>query len=265
MTTYHLDLLEKYLSRAMELYCELCESSTERKYLSNETLLLQTREIIHQYLSLFQTLHFLDKETVYYRKGFVFTYRDGQAEEPVPPDFSAIIKLVTESYERRRGALPQSRFFLPIHVQQVDTDEIQIFICTVTKEEQHYRISIVVHETAFPKPPASIANNRYRYLIKLMDTYEADENGSLEQFVNSHGLSYRQVQSDSRKLFGSTFYHHYLKIKMIPALEDLLFSTLSYKQIAYKNGFSSYHQLYTQFHKTYRFPFYTVPRLALEQ
>lgn len=265
MNTYHLDILQKHLKKALERYCVLCDSSPERKYLSSETVFSQTKEIIRQYIRLFQAIHFLDHQTEYYYKGFVFTYQEAEEEEFTSNvEYAEIMKLLAESYQRIAGSVSKDRFFLPIHVQRISSAEIQIFIGVVTKKQQHYTISIVTHHTVYPRPPASIGNNRYRYLLKMMEMYDPDEHGTVEAFMNSKGLSYRQISKDSTAFFESTFYHHYLKIKMIPVLEDLLLTTLSYKEIAYKNGFSSYHQLYTLFHKTYHFPFNRIPRIALE-
>lgn len=264
MNTYHLDLLQKHLKKALERYCEICDSSPERKYFSDETVLSQTKKIVQHYIALFQSLHFLDQHTEYYHKGFIFTYE--QKEEHVVSDgeYAEITKLLTEAYQRITSPISKERFFLPIHVQQISAEEIQVFIGVVTKKEQHYTISIVTHHAIYPRPPASIGNNRYRYLLKIMEIYDPDLHGTLEAFVNGKGLTYRQISKDSSVFFGSSFYQHYLKIKMIPVLEDLMLSTLSYKEIAYKNGFTSYHQLYTLFHKTYHFPFHRIPRIALE-
>ena len=265
MNTYHLDILQKHLKKALERYCVLCDSSPERKYLSSKTVFSQTKEIIRQYIRLFQAIHFLDHQTEYYHHGFVFTYNETEEELTPNGEYAEIVRLLTESYQRMAGSVSRDRFFLPIHVQRISAAEIQIFIGVVTKEQYHYTISVVTHQTVYPRPPASIGNNRYRYLLKMMGIYDPDEHGTVEAFVNSKGLSYRQISKDSTAFFESTFYHHYLKIKMIPVLEDLLLSTLSYKEIAYKNGFSSYHQLYSLFHRTYHFPFHRILRIALQQ
>ena len=275
MNTYHLDILQKHLKKALERYCVLCDSSPERKYLSSETVFSQTKEIIKQYIRLFQAIHFLDQQTEYYHKGFVFTYQESEEKEEEEEEeeeeeltangeYAEIVKLLTESYQGIAGSVSKDRFFLPIHVQLISSSEIQIFIGVVTKEQHYYTISVVTHQTVYPRPPASIGNNRYRYLLTLLETYEPDEFATLKAFVNSKSLSYRQFRKDSSSFFESSFYHHYLKIKMIPVLEDLLLSTLSYKEIAYKNGFANYYQLYILFHRTYHFPFHRIPRIALQ-
>ena len=264
MNTYHLDLLHTHLKKALERYCQLCDVSSERQYLSSETVFSQTKEIIKQYIRLFQAIHFLDHQTAYYLKGFVLTYLDAEEELTSHGEYAEIVKLLTEAYQRVAGSVSKDRFFLPVHVQRIKSAEIQIFIGVVTKEQHHYTISVVTHQTVYPRPPASIGNNRYRYLLKMMEIYDTDEHGTVEAFVRSKGLSYRQISKDSTAFFESTFYHHYLKIKMIPVLEDLLLSTLSFKEIANKNCFSSYHQLYSLFHKIYHFPFKRIPRIALE-
>ena len=264
MNTYHLDLLQKHLKRALEHYCDLCDCSQERQYISSETVLSQTREIVQHYIRLFKTLHFLDEQTEYYHHGFIFTYHEAEEEITTSEDHIEIIKLLLKAYQRIDKSGLKDRFFLPIHVQQINSEEIQIFIGVVTKEQRRYTISVVAHKTVYPSPPTSIGNDRYHYLVELLETYEPEENGSLESFVNSKGLSYVKIRKDSKALFGSPFYHHYLKTKMITVLEDLLLSTLSYKEIANKNGFTSYYRLYKLFHKIYDFPFHLVPRISLK-
>ncbi len=264
MNTYHLDLLQNHLKKALERYCELCDSSPERKYFTNETVLSQTKEIVQHYIGLFQSLHFLNQQTQYYHPGFIFTYQD-EEQLTSSGECAEIVKLLSEAYQLIAESVSKDRFFVPILVQQINSGKIHIFIGVVTKKQCHYTLSVVAHQTVYPSPPASIGNSRYRYLLKLLETYEPDEYATLEVFVNSRGLSYRQFQKDSTSFFESSFYHHYLKIKMIPVLEDLLLSSMSYKEIAYKNGFAGYHQLYTLFHRTYHFPFHRIPRIALQQ
>lgn len=265
MKTYHLDLLQKNLKKALEHYCLLCDFSAERQYFSNEIILSQTKEIVQQYIRLFQTLNFLDRQTEYYHHGFIFTYQETGEEITASGEYKEIIKLLLEAYQHIAESALKDRFFLPIHVQQINSEEIQIFIGVVTKEQRKYTISVVAHKTVYPSPPTSIGNDRYHYLVELLETYEPEENGSLESFVNSKGLSYVKIRKDSKALFGSPFYHHYLKTKMITVLEDLLLSTLSYKEIANKNGFTSYYRLYKLFHKIYDFPFHLVPRISLKK
>jgi AraC-like DNA-binding protein len=123
-------------------------------------------------------------------------------------------------------------------------------------------LTAVVHTTAYPPPAASVGNNRYLYLLKLLREFDPEEHGTLKAYVGRQGLSYRQVQKDSSRFFGSPFYRHYLKLKMIRVVEDVLLSTLTYKEIAYKKGFSGYNHLYTLFHKSYSFPLQDIPRIA---
>ena len=265
MNTYHLDILQKHLKKALERYCVLCDSSPERQYLSSETIFSQTKEIIRQYIKLFQAIHFLDQQTEYYHNGFVFTYREAEEELTPNGECAEIVKLLTESYERIASSASKDRFFLPTHVQRISSEEIQIFMGVVTKKQHHYTISVVTHQMVYPRPPASIGNNRYEYLLKMMEMYDPGEYATLKAFVTSKGLSYQQFRKDSSSFFESSFYHHYLKIKMIPVLEDLMLSTLSLKEIAYKNGFANYYKLYILFHRTYYFPFHRILRIALQQ
>lgn len=263
MKTYHLDLLEDTLKSALNRYCELCDLSPERQYLSSETVFTQTQEIVQLYLLLFKEFHFLDRETTYYRQGFLLTYDEEEDPSFDKSDDPEILQLLREAYGRIAATLPQERIFLPIHVRRAASREIQIFIGTVTKEEHRHRICIVSHQTVYPRPTASVGNTRYHYLVKLMEAYEPEEDGALHLFFSSKGLDHRHVQKDSRQFFGNTFYRQYLTLKMIRVVGDLLFSTLSHKEIAYQNGLTGYKQLYALFHLTYDFPIHRIPRIAL--
>ncbi|ROI10082.1 AraC family transcriptional regulator [Chryseobacterium sp. H3056] len=261
MNAYHLDLLQNHIKQALERYCILCDASTEREYLTGKTVFLQTETIIRQYLRLFQALHFLDSGTDYYREGYVYTYSKNE-QPPIPAGEEAtIIRLITEAYDRMVPSVPADRFFLPVHVHQVSAWEMRIFLGVVNDGPERRIFTLVAHTTLYPPPAASVGNNRYGYLLKLIEAYDPDD-GTLETFLSSRSLSYRQIQKDSTAFFGTTFYRHYLKLRMIPVLEDLLLTTLTYKEIAYKNGFSGYSQLYKLFHTTYRFPLHHIPRIA---
>jgi AraC-like DNA-binding protein len=261
MNAYHLDLLQHHLKQALERYCALCDSSPEREYLTGTEVFSQTETIIRQYLRLFQALHFLEGGTDCYRDGFVYTY--GKDEHPTMPagERAAVIRLIREAYDRMVATVPADRFFLPVHVHQVSDSEIRIFLGVVNDAPESRTLTVVAHTTVYPPPAASVGNNRYGYLLRLIEAYDPDE-GALETFLSGRGLSYRQIQKDSTAFFGASFYRHYLKLRMIRVLEELLLTTLSYKEIAHKNGFSGYVQLYSLFHTTYRFPLYHIPRIA---
>lgn len=261
MNVYHLDLLQHHLKQALERYCALCNSSPEREFLSGGDVFSQTGTIIRQYLRLFQALHFLDSGTDYYRDGFVVTYGK---EDPPPKsgdDQAKTVQEMTEAYRRVAASAVSGSYFLPVLIHQVSAAEFRILLGVVNDGPESRTLTLVAHTTVYPPPSASVGNNRYAYLLRLIEAYDPDE-GALETFVSSQGLSYRQIQKDSTAFFGTSFYRHYLKLRMIPVLEDLLLTTLSYKEIAYKNGFSGYRRLYSLFHTTYRFPLHHIPRIA---
>jgi len=261
MNAYHLDLLQQHLKQALERYCALCDSSPGREYLTAGEVFTQTQTIIRQYLRLFKALHFLEGGTDCYRDGFVYTY--GKDERPTMDagERAATVQEMTEAYRRVAASAPSGRYFLPVLIHQISAAEFRIFLGVVNDGLERRTLTLVAHTTVYPPPAASVGNNRYGYLLRLIEAYDPDE-GALETFLSGRGLSYRQIQKDSTAFFGASFYRHFLKLRMIRVLEDLLLTTLTYKEIAYKNGFSGYRRLYTLFHVTYRFPFQNIPRIA---
>lgn len=95
----------------------------------------------------------------------------------------------------------------------------------------------------------------------IIESYHAEDKHSLRELVKSKGHSYNQFQKDCKIYLGDTFYSFLLKMKMIEAAGDVIFTDLSYKEIAFKNKFADYPNMYKTFMK-YGISFSEIPRLA---
>lgn len=117
----------------------------------------------------------------------------------------------------------------------------------------------LLHQLSLPVNLFEFTTYRPVYLIELLKSYQKDTGLSVQQLAVQYGKSYKQVQKDSKFYFGSTLYNFILKLKMLDTFEDIMFTDLSLKEIAYKNDFQDYGSMYRLF-KQYHFPLKQVPR-----
>ncbi|KKO89163.1 hypothetical protein AAW12_23835 [Sphingobacterium sp. Ag1] len=100
-----------------------------------------------------------------------------------------------------------------------------------------------------------------RYVIDIIQSYEAEEKLALRELVRIKGLNYNQFQKDCKVCFGDTFYAFLLKLKMMEAASDIIYTTMSLKEIAFKNKFPDYSNMYKTFVR-YGINPTQIPRLA---
>ncbi|SEW24370.1 Helix-turn-helix domain-containing protein [Chryseobacterium wanjuense] len=117
----------------------------------------------------------------------------------------------------------------------------------------------LLHQLSLPVNLFEFNTYRPVYLIELLKSYQKDTNLSVHRLAAQYGKSYKQVQKDSKSYFGSTLYSFILKLKMLDTVEDIMFTDLSLKEIAYKNDFADYGSMYRLF-KQYRFSLKQIPR-----
>lgn len=60
-------------------------------------------------------------------------------------------------------------------------------------------------------------------------------------------ISFNKLQRDSKSYWGDTFYSHYIKMKILGAIEEILFTSNTLKEIALSQKFGKYSTLYKTF------------------
>lgn len=99
------------------------------------------------------------------------------------------------------------------------------------------------------------------YVIDIMKSYDTGEKFNLRDLMRSKGLNYNQFQKDCKFCFGDTFYSFLLKLKMLEAASDIIFTPKSLKEIAFNNKFLDYGNMYKTFVR-YGINPSLIPRLA---
>ncbi|WP_089998100.1 hypothetical protein [Chryseobacterium taichungense] len=106
-----------------------------------------------------------------------------------------------------------------------------------------------------------ISPGRYAYLSELLEQYDSLLNPSIEEWTKEKEISYHKVLRDSKLYWGDPFYSHYLKMKILGAIEEVLFTTNTLKEIAINQKFGKYSLLYKTF-KRYGIDLAKIPRFS---
>lgn len=107
-------------------------------------------------------------------------------------------------------------------------------------EESTGKVISLVHQTGIPLSFIGFKSFKSNHLIPLLDFYERNPNVSVRQLASKYGRSYKKLQKEYRQYFGTTFHSFFLKLRMLDVLNDVMFTGLSLKGIAFKNDFSEY-------------------------
>jgi AraC-like DNA-binding protein len=154
----------------------------------------------------------------------------------------------------------EHRTVVPIYHHFNDPKELMIFGGVSIMEENKSASVSLLHQLTIPISSVEFTTYRPVYLMELLKAHQKDTSQSVQRLAAQFGKSYKQVQKDSKLYFGTTLYSFILKLKMVDTLQDIMFTDLTLKEIAYKNNFLDYTSMHRIFNKQYKFPFKRIPR-----
>ncbi|WP_431609257.1 helix-turn-helix domain-containing protein [Chryseobacterium sp. 'Rf worker isolate 10'] len=154
----------------------------------------------------------------------------------------------------------QQNTVIPIFQHYSSSSELLLLTgISILDKESSTAVSLL-HELGMPISMVEFTIYTPVYLTQLLDLYQKDTSLSVQRLATMFGKSYKQIQKDSKLYFGTTLYNFFLKLKMLDTIDDLMFTDLSLKEIAFKNNFADYCSMYKLFNKQYNFPLQQIPR-----
>jgi len=123
------------------------------------------------------------------------------------------------------------------------------------------QLFMCLSECSVIRDTVKIPSGRYTYLSELLEQYDSLLNPSLKEWIKEKEISFNKVLRDSKSYWGDTFYSHYLKMKILGAIEEILFTTNTLKEIAINQKFGKYLMLYKTF-KRYNIDLSNISRFA---
>lgn len=114
---------------------------------------------------------------------------------------------------------------------------------------------------SIPRDMITIPAGRFAYVSDLFKEYDELSGQLLRDWLKEKKLSYNKIQKASKMHWGDTFYSYYIKVKMIMAIHQILFTTETLKQIAISHKFVKYSNMYRTFKKNH-IDLTEIPRFA---
>lgn len=135
---------------------------------------------------------------------------------------------------------------MPIYLRYTDFDHIHLVSGIAIFENQKQGFLHLV-DFCIPREMIRKVSSHVDYVKEIFDSYTTGENGTLRQWIESKGYNYNQFQRDCKTYLGDSFYSFQLKVKIIEAVRDIVFTSSSLKEIAFKNNFRDYANMYKTF------------------
>lgn len=123
------------------------------------------------------------------------------------------------------------------------------------------QLFMCLSECSVVRDTVIISPGRYAYLSELLEQYDTLLNPSLKEWIKEKEISFNKILRDSKLYWGDTFYSHYLKMKILGAIEEILFTSKTLKEIATNQKFGKYSILYKTF-KRYSIDLSKIPRFS---
>lgn len=155
-------------------------------------------------------------------------------------------------------------FVIPVNIHLKNSGYLYLFSGLGILDSTERTVIFFLHKFSIAEASLEYSTTNLKYLETVLESGNFTEGKSLRDLVSTYGKNYNQFQKECKEYFGDTFHQFLNKMKMLGALEDQLFTNYSFKEIAYRNGFSNYNNLHFLFRKKYNFPFDLIPRLLKE-
>ena len=241
MNFYLVFYIDKILEEAMVRFAKSLKHSMFY-YEHNGFILRYTKRMIGFYETFFKQIGFLARGYSYYKSEFL-TEISLDDKEILESD--RLLKRLVSIDGLLNIELPiiKNRL-LAVHVHYSTKTEIHLVTGMAILEKGTATVRFVLHELGIPKHLLKPTPQHLKYLNKVLEQYTAGDQKSVKELLKPLDRNYNQFQKDCKEYFGDTFYQFYIKKKMIDAVGDIMFSALSLKEIAHKNGFLDYNNMY---------------------
>ncbi|MGK6342531.1 hypothetical protein ACMGDK_09845 [Chryseobacterium sp. DT-3] len=255
MNTYLLSQVERTVKDAIGEFAKLPWVSPGFHTNQIDVIQLQLNKLMDYYIEFFQKTGFLPKDLDSQKKSCVIVRRIKDFKKPKDDEILSGLSFVMEEIANNL----KNRIF-PIHHQYSKTSNFALLTGIAATDPYGENITFMLHEFAIPKILLNIIPGDFDYIQKFLELYDTKANKSLKDFVTSFNRNYKQFQKDCKVYLEDTFYQFYMKLKMIGANQDILFSDMTMKEVAYRNQFGDYLNLYRLFNQHYKISLDEVPR-----
>lgn len=148
----------------------------------------------------------------------------------------------------------------PVQVRYTDRNNMHLVVGLCRAESIKGGFLHIV-DLSLPKGEIKNTPPNVIYVQDILRSYDPNNWQTLREFIEAKGFNYTHFQRDCKICFGDSFYSFWLKRKMLDAVGDIIFTPMSLKQVAFKNRFLDYQNMYKAFIR-HGVGLTTIPRLA---
>lgn len=252
MNTYILSVLEREIKKAIDSFTAL--PWLPDAIFMNDAAVIQSKlgVVFDSYLKIFKNIAFIPSDI----EIKTYSFRVSLTETVFPVDD------IEEIYLEVMEEINKDKSFRVLRILQhrVADDYFSLFAGISVVGACGENVQFILTKFSIPKSLIRIVPKDSIYLHRLIDEYERDHPSSLPDYVLSKAISYRQFSKDCKNYLEDTFYQYYIKLKILTASGDIIFTDKSLKEIAYTNHFNNYVHMYRVFLK-YHLNFEEIPRI----
>lgn len=254
MNVHSIILFDTLMDQSMERFSKLSFVKTAVYTHNIEYLAKKVAYITELYADCFTNFGWLPKDTLFYKRilqGNIDSFLD---QNQVDASVSQILEYLPEKETM------EEHFALPFHIHFTVFPNF-CFVSGIIWKDDLKRVFICLSECSIPKDMITIPPGRFAYLSDLLEQYDSLKNPRLKDWISEKELSIQKIQKDSKKYWGDNFYKYYLKLKIIKAVGEVLFTSKTLEGIAVCHNFVKYSNMYRAF-KRHRIELSKISRLA---
>jgi len=250
MNVYIISLLDAMAAQNITIFCNLNFVKSAVFFSDFRELSKQLKSVADFYYRFLTKVEFLPMQSLMMEHIGNFDFTDLSKYNPT----------VTQVFSKLNQQGIALNDILPIHLRY--TDECNMHLVTGVayvgnhKDGFLHLLDLSLSKNLIKNFPYSVT-----YVREMLESYQRADKTSIKDFVNDQGYCYNQFLRDCKIYFGDTFYSFILKLKMMDAIGDIIFTRLSLKEIAFKNKFLDYSNMYKTFVR-YGLTLNDVPRLG---
>jgi len=254
MNIYILSLLSEMAEKNIESFARLSyidgAISSDNPHLISKLI----TEVSEFQVSFLQKLDFMPKDVSFLKRNLLGTYQFCKMHRASDRMLDEV--LTCYSHEE----LLQMNSVTAIHVRYNDADNFYL-ASGLAWLQNRKTIFLHLSEFGLPREMVLLSARPPSYLMDMVRNYHPNEGQSLRNMVREMGINYNRFQNDSKTYLGDTFHRFCLKLKLVEAMNDLQYTDMTLKEIAFKNKFPNYANMHRAISE-YDIHLKEVPRLT---
>ena len=262
MNIHLISIIDKTIEEGMKKLLLPLGETFSFYYKEDGQLVLLADKLVEFYLLFFQHIGFLTIDFAYSKPTVVMDIHikntTGLAENPLHRRLRNLLEIIIPKTQQ------QETLLLPVHLHYGLPYEVFLVTGFSVIESGNHKIKSMLHELGIPRKSLQSPPPHLQYVKEAVEKFGRAEFTSIHKLARQYNKSYNQFQRDCKEFFGDTFYQFYNKKKMLKVVDDILFSRLSLKEIAWKNSFADYNSMYKLFRKYTRLSLMAIPRFYIK-